>query len=734
MRPGETVRARRAGGGAVGRGHRSAACMPAELTAPVRKADNRRQVCRPRRRDPQLSAEFTRYVRGAEAPRLPLQASIDLTYRCNNACRHCWLWEADTAAERGRELSTEEWRAVVDQARALGTREWAISGGEPLLRADFAEIFEYMTGKATDVLAEHQRHADHARRSRSCCRRKGNKMVAVYGATADVYDRVTRNPGGFEALLQGLAYLKEAGAGFTVQLIPMRDNWDQWEEMVAFAQSWSKHWRVGAPWLFKSACGDARRNAEIERQRLDPADVVELDQPDVAYEEREAGEAAARRPRLARGAAPAAPGDDRLYAACIEARRDFHVDPYGGMSFCCFVKDPALRYDLRRGDAAGIAAGAVQAAWDEFIPSLADVVRGGREYLEGCAACELRDDCRWCDVYGYLEHGRHGAKVEYLCAVARENREFKESWVRDHRRYYEIAGMTVQVESDLPITDTTFDEKFASFACDGPGADTVVDPPPLRPARPGRRGAWGRGVPQPALGDLRAAGARGSTRASRRDADDPTLHRVAVFSADHTRGELYNAEGSERVWRDGGLGSLTMFPSDQILLARLLADREGCFLHSGGLLIDGQGFLFVGHSDAGKSTTMELVRRELGERAEILCDDRNIVRRWPDGFRVHGTWSHGDVPDVSSASAPLRAILFLEQSARQRDRAAHRPQADLAAPAGHAHQADGDRRLVAEGDGRAGADRGRGALLHDALRQERGDRARAGEAGAELTR
>jgi len=28
---------------------------------------------------------------------------------------------------------------------------------------------------------------------------------------------------------------------------------------------------------------------------------------------------------------------------------------------------------------------------------------------------------------------------------------------------------------------------------------------------------------------------------------------------------------------------------------------------------------------------------------------------------VHGTWSHGDVSDVSTASAPLRAILFLQQ-------------------------------------------------------------------------
>ena len=40
-------------------------------------------------------------------------------------------------------------------------------------------------------------------------------------------------------------------------------------------------------------------------------------------------------------------------------------------------------------------------------------------------------------------------------------------------------------------------------------------------------------------------------------------------------------------------------------------------------------------------------------RGEVLCDDRNIVRRSPGGFRVYGTWSHGEVPIVSSASAPL---------------------------------------------------------------------------------
>jgi hypothetical protein len=68
--------------------------------------------------------------------------------------------------------------------------------------------------------------------------------------------------------------------------------------------------------------------------------------------------------------------------------------------------------------------------------------------------------------------------------------------------------------------------------------------------------------------------------------------------------------------------------------------------------------LFVGHSEAGKSTTVTMLR----DQGEILCDDRIIVRRWQDGFKIHGTWSHGDVPDVSNSCAPLNAIFLLEKA------------------------------------------------------------------------
>lgn len=79
---------------------------------------------------------------------LPLEASIDLTYRCNNNCRHCWLRIAPSAPEKKKELSFEEIKDIVEQSRKLGTRKWSISGGEPMLRPDFADIFEYITSRS----------------------------------------------------------------------------------------------------------------------------------------------------------------------------------------------------------------------------------------------------------------------------------------------------------------------------------------------------------------------------------------------------------------------------------------------------------------------------------------------------------------------------------------------------------------------------------------------------------
>jgi MoaA/NifB/PqqE/SkfB family radical SAM enzyme len=509
-----------------------------------------------------------------------------------------------------------------------------------MLRPDFSEIFDYMTRQCVSYSLNTNGTLITPPLAR-LMKRKGSKMVSIYGATAEVHDHITRSPGSFETLMQGFAYLKEAGTGFTVQIVPMKDNCHQLNDMIRLAESLSPFWRFGASWLYLSASGDPERNREIAGQRLDPRAVAELDQPDPSP-----GSSPARQ----HGSRCRPTGDgDRLFAPCIGGKRDFHIDPYGTMSFCPLVRDPALRRDLREGS--------FQEGWEVFIPSLVEKVNGGREYRENCSSCELREDCLWCAAYAYLEHRRFSAKVNYLCSLAKENRKFKLSWEQEHRRFYQIAGLTIEVESDLPIRDGTFGPRFQRFETNGPGEDTLAlrhrfSLPDLTALELGkevyRKSPW-------------AIYKRGEAWIYAGISPDPKetdVHVVAVFAHDHSRATIYHGETDREMFMKGDLRSLTLFPTDQIVLARVLADRGGCYLHSAGVILDHKGVLFVGHSEAGKSTLATLMKG----KAEILCDDRIIVRDWPEGFRVYGTWSHGDVTEVSPNSAPLKAILFLEKA------------------------------------------------------------------------
>ncbi|MBN1458765.1 MAG: radical SAM protein [Armatimonadetes bacterium] len=563
-----------------------------------------------------------------DLPRLPLDGNLDLTYRCNNDCRHCWLRLPPGSPQIAEELSFDDVKDVVEQARRMGCRTWAISGGEPMLRTDFAEVFDYITRISVGYSLNTNGTLITPEIARLLTRH-GSKMVALYGATAEVHDHVTRTPGSFEATMRGLAYLREAGAGFTVQIVPMRDNYHQYLQMVELARSLSLHHRVGAAWLWLTACRSDRRNQEIARQRLDPAEVVALDPPDLAGGMRAGLDGGGTRVDVLSGGAVAF--DDRLFSSCIAVRRDFHIDPYGGMSFCSFIKDPALRYDLRRGT--------FREAWDEFIPSLADVVRGGDEYRDHCGSCDLRGDCRWCAVYAYLEHGRYSAKVDYLCRVARETRRYREEWMKTHLRYYRVADITVQVSADFGFTDATFAPEIEEFRVDGPGVDTVSlalvsNMPLLSQLRLGEEVHR-----EPPWVVYRSSGAWVYVGMSAEEgADEP--HCLGIFSDDHSRGTVYR---DAAFFGRGGLGSLTAFPSDDILLTRLLADRQGYYLDAWGYVVDGQGVLVV-------------------RSGETASDSRVIVRLGPDGLRMYGTWSHGRPTEVPATGVPLRSMLVLDDT------------------------------------------------------------------------
>ncbi|HEX6362144.1 MAG TPA: pyrroloquinoline quinone biosynthesis protein PqqE [Albitalea sp.] len=74
----------------------------------------------------------------AARPGPPLWLLAELTYRCPLHCVFCS--NPIDFAQHAEELSTDEWRRVLREARALGAVQCGFSGGEPLLREDLEEL------------------------------------------------------------------------------------------------------------------------------------------------------------------------------------------------------------------------------------------------------------------------------------------------------------------------------------------------------------------------------------------------------------------------------------------------------------------------------------------------------------------------------------------------------------------------------------------------------------------
>jgi len=92
------------------------------------------------------------------------------------------------------------------------------------------------------------------------------------------------------------------------------------------------------------------------------------------------------------------------------------------------------------------------------------------------------------------------------------------------------------------------------------------------------------------------------------------------------------------------------------LVMRLLA-LKGVVLHCAAAVIDGAGVICTGRSGQGKSTISALLNRA---GAEVLTDERAIIRAEPEGLRVYGSpWPSSGL-FVRNSSAPLKKIYFIE--------------------------------------------------------------------------
>jgi hypothetical protein len=134
-----------------------------------------------------------------------------------------------------------------------------------------------------------------------------------------------------------------------------------------------------------------------------------------------------------------------------------------------------------------------------------------------------------------------------------------------------------------------------------------------------------------------------------------STYKIARFNQDFTRGEVVC--DPRRVAVDEPLYPL-QYPLDELLLINLLARGRGVEFHACGVSDRGRcGYLFVGHSEAGKTTSARLWQKQ--REAELLSDDRVIVRERGGKFWMYGTPWHGEEEISSPLKVQLTHIFIL---------------------------------------------------------------------------
>lgn len=87
----------------------------------------------------------------AKENRVPVVAQYELTACCNLDCKMCYIHNADSNSLRDRELPTETWLRIFDEAYDMGLMFATLTGGECLIRRDFKQLYLHLWEKSVGI-------------------------------------------------------------------------------------------------------------------------------------------------------------------------------------------------------------------------------------------------------------------------------------------------------------------------------------------------------------------------------------------------------------------------------------------------------------------------------------------------------------------------------------------------------------------------------------------------------
>src|SRR6266576_5669382 len=138
---------------------------------------------------------------------VPIAVHIDVTYRCNERCVHCYLDHDDHG-----EMTTAEIKDLLDQMAEAGVFYLTISGGEILMRRDFFQILEHARLRTfciklkTNGILIRKQEADRIKNLGV-----ETVQISIYSHISEVHDAITQLPGSLKQSLEAIRRLRAHG-------------------------------------------------------------------------------------------------------------------------------------------------------------------------------------------------------------------------------------------------------------------------------------------------------------------------------------------------------------------------------------------------------------------------------------------------------------------------------------------------------------------------------------------
>ncbi len=335
----------------------------------------------------------------AKEKNVPLSGTFEITGRCNFNCRMCYIHGSDNEKLKEKELSTEQWLRIADKAFEAGTLLLLITGGEPLIRNDFAQIYTYCKKLGMEISINTNASLITDETIELFKRYMPARInVTLYGACEKTYMDTTCREGYYKRVTANIEKMKSAGLPVKMNITASDYNSADIPKLYGYASE-NEIPVETACYLFPSArlgrdadrpdaCTAAGNMLTSEKCRLSEEAFKKKAESFKDFTEKE------RKPYLT-GEKP----------KCRAGTAAFWITYDGTMLPCGMMKTPS----------ASVTENGFENAWKYINAETKKIILPPE-----CRDCDYSEVCESCAASCYAETGSFDKVPVYLCQKSRE--------------------------------------------------------------------------------------------------------------------------------------------------------------------------------------------------------------------------------------------------------------------------------------------------------------------------